>query len=365
MTQVKNEKNNANPGEMSVKDVIFKLQEWRAYLKQKWKIILIAGVIGALIGLSFSLFKKTMYTSELSFALADDNSAGGGLSAAMGVASQFGIDLGSSGPGGAFSSDDNLMDLLKSRAMVENTLVTSVNVNGQKETLAQLYLYFNDYNQRWEKDPELSKVNFLPGVDRSKFTLKQDSILGIFSKSIIKKNLTVEKENKKSSIITVMVKTKNELFSKLFNEVLIKTVTDFYVETKTKKSLQNVNILQRLTDSVRLQLNDAIMGVASTSDVNPNPNPALQILRVPSEHKQVDVEANGAMLTELVKNLELAKISLRKETPLIQVIDRPVLPLENDRLGKVTCIFLGGLICAIVVAVFLLLKLSFKNILNE
>jgi uncharacterized protein involved in exopolysaccharide biosynthesis len=49
----------------------------------------------------------------------------------------------------------------------------------------------------------------------------------------------------------------------------------------------------------------------------------------PSARKQVDVQANTAILTELVKQSELAKVTLRKETPLIQVIDRPILPKEG------------------------------------
>jgi uncharacterized protein involved in exopolysaccharide biosynthesis len=60
----------------------------------------------------------------------------------------------------------------------------------------------------------------------------------------------------------------------------------------------------------------------------------------------VDVQANTAILTELVKQTELAKVTLRKETPLIQVIDAPILPLEKKQLGKVKGIvigvFLGG-----------------------
>jgi uncharacterized protein involved in exopolysaccharide biosynthesis len=35
----------------------------------------------------------------------------------------------------------------------------------------------------------------------------------------------------------------------------------------------------------------------------------------------------------LVKNLEISKVSLRKETPLIQVIDKPVYPLIKKRIS--------------------------------
>ena len=72
----------------------------------------------------------------------DDNSTtGSGLGAAMGLASQFGIDLGTSA-GGAFTGD-NLLELLKSRSMIESTLLTPVEIDGKKETLAQLYISFN------------------------------------------------------------------------------------------------------------------------------------------------------------------------------------------------------------------------------
>jgi hypothetical protein len=37
----------------------------------------------------------------------------------------------------------------------------------------------------------------------------------------------------------------------------------------------------------------------------------------------------------------LAKVTLRKETPLIQIIDRPILPLAKERFGKAKGIVLG------------------------
>ena len=247
--------------------------------------------------------------------------------------------------------------------MVENTLLTPVDIDGKKQTLAHLYMTFNKLQENWKGDAVLSKVDFLPGVDRSKFTLHQDSVLGVFYRTILKKNLTVDKTDKKLRILDVEVNSKDELFSKYFAEILVKKVSDFYIDTKTKRSSQNVLVLQRLTDSVRRELNSAITGVASSADINPNPNPSLQILRVPSQHRQVDVEANGAMLTELVKNLELAKISLRKETPLIQVIDTPILPLEQQKIGKLKGLILGGILGAILAVITLSIVRYYRSIM--
>jgi len=363
MSKTEQDKTVSKSGETSLKDIILKVRDWWRYLLSRWAIILICGSIGAALGLTYSLFKKTFYTAELSFALEDDKSGSGGLGAAMGLASQFGIDLGGSSVSGAFSGD-NLLGLMKSRSMVESTLLKPIDISGKKQTLAELYISFNKLRENWVDMPRLRNIQFSPGVDRKTFSLQQDSVLGDFYKRIVTANLSVDKIDKKLSIITVVVTSENELFSKYFAEMLTKTVSGFYIDTKTRKSVQNVEILQHQTDSVRQQLNAAITGVAMSGDNNPNANPSLQILRVPSQRRQVDVQANQAILTQLVANLEISKVSLRKETPLIQVIDSPILPLEKKRFGKTKGLVLGGILAGFLASLFVLSKKMFQDLLN-
>jgi uncharacterized protein involved in exopolysaccharide biosynthesis len=70
-------------------------------------------------------------------------------------------------------------------------------------------------------------------------------------------------------------------------------------------------------------------------------NPALNVRRAPSARKQVDVQANTAILTELVKQSELAKV-IAQETPLIQVIDRPT--FKEGKVWEGEGILLGGVL---------------------
>jgi hypothetical protein len=123
----------------------------------------------------------------------------------------------------------------------------------------------------------------------------------------------------------------------------------------------NVAILQKQTDSVRIELNAAILGVASTIDNNPNPNMSRQALRVPSQRRQVDVQANTAILQELIKNLEMAKVALRNETPLIQIIDRPIIPLKKDRVSKRNSLLTGGFLSGFIVLAYLIFKRLMGN----
>jgi uncharacterized protein involved in exopolysaccharide biosynthesis len=344
---------NNNPAteqdEISLKELIQKIQEWIAYLKTQWKLIIGIAALGGIIGFVYASFQKPTYLANTTFVLEEDK--GGGMGGAMGLASTFGFDLGGGG-GGLFTSS-NIIELMKSRLVVEKTLLNPVKVAGKEISLADYYVQINELKEGWAKKPALANIGFPVNADRTKFSLVQDSILQTISAGLIKSNLVIAQKDKKVSIISLTVKTESELFSKLFCEQLLKETSDFYIETKSKKARLNVDILQRQADSIRAELNSAITGVATTSDNVYNLNPALNVKRTPSIRRQVDVQANTAILTQLVTQLELSKVSLRKETPLVQLIDRPILPLEKEKVGRLKSLVLGGFLAGFLTVLYL------------
>ena len=64
--------------EITLKELLEKAKEWYSYLLSQWKIIVLAGIVGASLGLTYSIFKKPVYTATLSFALEDEKQGGGG-----------------------------------------------------------------------------------------------------------------------------------------------------------------------------------------------------------------------------------------------------------------------------------------------
>jgi hypothetical protein len=336
--------------EISLKELFIKLQEWWKYLWSKWVIILIAGLIGGALGLAYSLIKKPVYTAETTFVL-EDGESGGGLGQYAGLASMVGIDMG--GGGGGIFKGDNILELYKSRRMIQETLLAKDTFNGKQQSLIQRYIEFNKLRESWNDKPNLKNIQF---SNPSNFNRAQDSIIVKLVETINGGVLNVSKPDKKLSIIQVTVKSEDELFAKSFANNIVNKVNRFYVDTKTKKSMENLAVLQNQSDSVRRVLNASIGGVAAAVDANPNMNPAFQSLRVGSQRKQVDVQASGAVYQELVKNLEMAKISFRNDKPLIQVIDEPILPLKKDRLGKGKGIIFGGIIFGFLICLFLIGK---------
>lgn len=347
--------------EISLKELIYKAKEWYGYLLSKWKIILLCGIIGASLGLTYSFTKKPVYTATLTFAT-EDEKAGGGLGGALGLASSFGLDLG--GGGGGIFTGTNLTELFKSRSMVEKTLLRPIIFKGKVISFAEMYIENNGWQKSWDNNEKFKSIKFLPNADRNHFTRAQDSILGIIYDNISHGGLKVSQKDKKIAIISIDVSSDNELFAKYFCEALAKQVGKFYVETKSKKARMNMAILEHQVDSIRRELNTAITGVAVANDNTFNLNPALNVRRAPSVRKQVDVQANTAILTELVKQAELAKVTLRKETPLIQVVDKPILPLVKERLGKAKGILLGGIIAGFIAIFGLILMRIFKQVLQ-
>jgi uncharacterized protein involved in exopolysaccharide biosynthesis len=344
--------------EISLKELIQKIQEWIAYLKTQLKLIIGIAALGAIIGFVYASFQKPSYLATTTFVLEEDK--GGGMGGAMGLASTFGFDLG--GGGGLFTSS-NIIELMKSRLVVEKTLLNPVQVAGREISLADYYIQINELKEGWSKKPKIANINFPVNADRAKFSLEQDSILQTISAGLTKNNLVIAQKDKKVSIISLTVTTESELFSKLFCEQLLKETSNFYIETKSKKSRLNVDILQHQADSIRAELNSAITGVATASDNVYNLNPALNVKRTPSTRRQVDVEANKAILTQLVAQLELSKVSLRKETPLVQLIDRPILPLEKEKVGRLKSLVLGGFLAGFLIVLFLILSKLYKKII--
>jgi uncharacterized protein involved in exopolysaccharide biosynthesis len=357
MNNEDNQEKTTVSNEISVKDIFTAISNALTYLKSRWIVLLAVSIIGACAGFAYAGYKKPVYSAICTFVL-DDGSKGGSLGQYAGLASLAGLGVGGSGD---LFQGDNIIELYKSRLMIEKTLLSRANFDGKNELLIDRYIAFNKLRAKWRKKDNIDSITFNDAPE--KFNRHQDSIItdivDIFNKSY----LTVNKPDKKLSIIEVGFNSKDELFAKEFTNKLVVTVNDFFVATKTKKSYQNVQVLQHQADSVKQILNSSISGVASATDASPNANPMLQSLRVPSQKRQVDVQASSAVYGEIVKNLELAKINLREEKPLIQIIDSPVLPLPLYKLGKIKAIIIGFALGFCFIACWLLFTrflLSFK-----
>jgi len=330
----------ASSDEISLQEIlqhlsVIKQKVWH----RKW-IVLVIAIAGAAIGITASLLTKPTYTARLSFALQDEKGGGGSLSSLAGLASQFGVNVG--GASSAFGGD-NLYELFTSHRLIEQTLLCPTVINGKNSNLLNLYIDTYKLREQWSKNPkpELQRMAFPLEQKRETYTRAQDSILQSIYSTITKKPmLTVGQRSKKLSIGDISFVSENETLSKLFVENLIRETTDFYISTKTKVTRENFQKLRHQADSVKAIFNGAVSARASQADAVPNA--VRQVASVGVVRSQSNMQIAGATYGEMAKNLEVMKMSLNQETPLVQVIDAPSYPLEKQRLGKAKGILIGG-----------------------
>lgn len=344
--------------DITLKELILEVKSISKFLISKWVIISSIGLLGASVGLTVSILAKPFYVASLKFVIDEDKKGGGGLAS---LASSFG--LGGVTGGTSLYSSPNIIEFLKTRSMVEKTLLKPVNENKFKNTTyANLYIKHSGLQKTWDNIPELKNISFSVGEKRENFSRIKDSLLGVVYSQFLDGELTVTQPNEDNSIIVINVSTQSEVFSKNFPTELISLASTHYTETKTKKAKSSVDIIQKQVDSIRTELYSSIGSAASASDQIFGLNPTMNVQRVPSAKQQTEVKVNGVILEELVKNLEISKMNLLNETPIINIIDEPIYPLTIERIRKIKGILIGGIISGFLIIVFLLVRRFFKNL---
>ncbi len=278
----------------------------------------------------------------LSFALQNEESVGG----LSDLASQFGLSLGG-GSMGAFGGD-NLFELLQSRTMLERALLKEQNLGGKRTNLLNLYLDTYRFPEMWQKskDSALLSLSFPVDQPRETFSRTQDSIMQVVTGMILTKQLVVEKRNKKLSIGDITFTSENEQLSKLFVENLMDVTGNYYIQTRTKRSYENYINLKHEVDSIRALYAKAIHSQASAVDSSPNAIRQSGLTGV--VERTTEMQFLAATYAEMKKNLELARVSMNTNAPLIDVIDAPIYPLKVTKYGKLKSIVVGGFLGGVV-----------------
>ena len=297
------------------------------------KMILITLFLVSGVVLLYSFLQKQQYEATTSFILEEKSATGGG--GLSGLASQFGFDLGGVGAGGSIFSGDNILDILRSRHIVEKVLLSKLDSSKGGQTLADLYI------------PQLRKD--IPSVDYNNVVYPkplnrlQDSVLYLIYDKIVQKNLVVDRVNKKGSIIKVTVVSESELFSKIFSDRLVFETIKLYVDQKTSVSNRNIARLEARADSLLRVLNNKSYQSASLQILDANT--AFRSTAVPVELSQREKSISFALFSEVVKNLEASRMSLASQTPIINILDTAKYPLLNRK--KSIWILLGAATAAV------------------
>jgi len=342
--------------EIQLKDILIKLSEYKDYLfSKKFTIISVSGLFFVL-GIIYALSSDTKYTAELTFVVDDQKQGSGSLGAMSGMANQFGFDLG--GSSSTTFSQNNILEFLKSRGVVEATLLQNRKVNKTEDLLIEHYLHLNKIKDLWKANKDLNPVSF-----HRILTQDNDSVSGAIWMSIIEDKLVVKLQSDEANIINLSYTSVNEEFAKSFVEALIEQMSKMYITHQTAQTNNTLDFLSSRSDSVFIELEFAEEELAKVKDIN------QRIVKASGRLKELqlmrNVEVLNTMYLEILKNLEISKLTLLNQTPIIQIIDKPILPLKVDENTKtfsgLLAAFLGGFLSF----TFFVFRKLFKDALSE
>jgi uncharacterized protein involved in exopolysaccharide biosynthesis len=344
---------------VALTDILASAKKFIQFIQSKIKLLGLLIVLGGVLGVVYYFITSPKYQATATF-IVEEKSSGSGLA---GMAGQLGFDISSLTGGNAGLFDgDNILEIIKSRNIIESVLLSKVDIadSANNKTLADLYYETSGLKNKIEgKGTELANLNFSSIKTGAAHTILQDSVLYMMIEKINKDNLNVKRTNKKGSIISISTNSASPQFSKLFSERLLNETSEMYIKIKVGNLSSNINRLQNKADSLQALLNRTSYQSAALNTFDANE--AYKSSAVPEEMSQRDKLVLNTLYAEVVKNVEILRISLINQKPIIQVLDLPKFPLVNQQKSFLLIELIGILAGLVIGLLYLLLAYTGNN----
>lgn len=318
------------------------------YLQERRKSILTIIAACTCLGLAYALLKPIKYTARSSFVVEDSKSLGG--SGLMGALSgQFGSEIiNMLGGGSNLLSGENIIELSKSRNLIRKTLLTQY--DSSNYSLADKYAETLKLKDKWKRSRKVGTwIAF--STDKKQFTRTEDSLLNKLIDRIIKKDIRVFKPDRRLSLFEINITMRDDQLASLFCQRLLAKTSDLYIEAKTKRIRGNIARLQNLADSLQRYANQKIKTSITSEFQLLDINPQYLNESVNSRINEREQILSSTIYAEILKNLEINKVSLLQETPTIQLVDTPILPLPDNEIEWYEGL-LAGLLAGVLINIF-------------
>lgn len=355
-----------SPEEISFKEIILKIKKCGTFILYKWKIIILVGFIGGCCGFIYAINQKATYTAKITFVLEEGKGASAGLGGLASLAGQFGVDVGGSSGGGLLSGD-NILLYFKSPSLAREVLLSKFD-SSSNSSIADVYANVYELKKEWIEDKEIGDVNFLVLNHDVAYSRLQDSLLQTIIKTIISEQFTVSRTDKKAGFIEVSSSMQSELLAKVYCERIVQKVVERYIKIKTQRQNATVQKLQLRADSIANLLKQktfsgaSLQNTTSTMDINPlyRTNTSVAV-----ESTLRDKTLLATIFASVTQNLEMAKFNLSQETPVIQIVDAPILPLKKEKVSRFKMTFFGYFLFSFILVIGFIVKRVYVSLLYK
>ncbi len=242
----------------------------------------------------------------------------------------------------------NISELINSRT-ISQRVVTSEITNKKYNNLAEWII--DDYN------------NYLPFWKKKITINKKDTSSLIFSAASMLIGSTVVKSDAKGGGFPTIKNSFHEKeLCKVANEIILKTISEFYIALITEKPRADLIKIKIMKDSLRDELYAIERAMAGFQDANLFPGKS--VVGLPQEKlKRAKTELEG-LYAVTSSSYQNAKFTLLSESPIFQILDYPGEPYEFVKPNGKKDAMIVFFVCFFLLCVFVCRKI-FYNVIKE
>lgn len=332
---------------ISIKNFIAKVRDWVEYLVKRRMLIIVVALTGGMLGAAVSFFSKPTYTGNLTFVLSSEQNPTGGL---MALASQFGLSFGSKN--NAFDGE-NIIKLFESKKMFAKALFQKIPSN--KQLLINEICREEGFFEDWAKAGRLKQLVPFVVSDTAKGGVKDSLITEVYKYALLH-YLSLDKIEKELNFYKITVTSNNEKVSHFLPVALANVTAKFYTDIKSDLAKRNLRMLEREADSLRYVLNKSLQSSLIQREQVFSLNPAFQSQEAPAKKSEVQTRVLQEAYKTVVQNLEIARVTLQRVTPVYQIIDEPGISLPQTKSGLLTSFITAFILTTFFLVFFLLIR---------
>ena len=330
--------------EITLKDIILKIQEWFSIVwPHRVRIIALSLTIGLMAALYTKFIAKPTYSASYQLFFEEE---GGGMSGAMRLASSFGFSLG----GGGGSSSIAVQEYLTSRDNIAKAMLAELD-SGR---LVDRY-----YAKALEKDEEFAEEYSSKFGTNQRYT---DSVLTEITIALNEEHLGASMDEE-TGVVSFSVNFKDEAFVYDLSNQLIANTEEAFIDWKKEKSQDAVDAFQGKVDSLELAIDATLRRLGEYEDQNNSLVSSVDKMK--RMRLTIDMEALKVSYGEYIKGLEMSKAELMNLEPPFKYFDAPTYPLNKEKGSAAKAGIFGSVITGFLLVLFFIGRVEAKNIMAD
>jgi hypothetical protein len=302
----------------------------KKYFKELlWKSWIIALIV---CGVGYYFYKNeknkpTTYSASLSFMLNNTSATPQSIEQSLGLTTSN-------------TNIDKLMELVKSRRLVQRTLLKKAKIDGVDDYLGNHFIELLDYRETiWANNEKLKNYRFTTDTI-SPLNKLDNTVINLLYAESVKKGLSHVVSP--SQIVTLKYSGLTEEFTLRFLILHYNAVVEYFIETSVEKqNLQYLDLVKE-TEILTKEVAEAEKEYSNSFDANQLGERMKSI--VAQEKRNKDLEFLYTNYYELVTHRNVNKKILETMRPIVQTLEVPVLPLSVTSSNPLSALKMGGII---------------------